>query len=189
VIDDPTSAIRYVYQPLEDLWLVILTNRQSNILQDIDTLQLFSRIVSDFCRGTVTEAEVLGRSFEVLSSFDEVVSMGYREKIDLNGIRSVMEMESHEEKIQEIIAKVTILSPLLKNKKKPLLFFYIRLIFQSLQNPFTEQRARSQGGVETQGQATRLAATRGSQTWPIGCLFDRNGIPLNSFSHLLPPAC
>jgi len=105
VIDDPTSAIRYVYQPLEDLWLVILTNRQSNILQDIDTLQLLSRIVSDFCRGTVTEAEVLGRSFEVLSSFDEVVCMGYREKIDLNGIRSVMEMESHEEKIQEIIAK------------------------------------------------------------------------------------
>ncbi|KAH9461237.1 hypothetical protein Pst134EA_017545 [Puccinia striiformis f. sp. tritici] len=105
VIDDPTSSIRYVYQPLEDLWLVILTNRQSNILQDIDTLQLLSRIVSDFCRGTVTETEVLGRSFEVLSSFDEVVSMGYREKIDLNGIRSVMEMESHEEKIQEIIAK------------------------------------------------------------------------------------
>lgn len=105
VIDDPSSAIRYVYQPIEDLWLVILTNRQSNILQDIDTLHLLSRIVSDFCRGTVTESEVLGRSFEVLSSFDEVICMGYREKIDLNGIRSVMEMESHEEKIQEIIAK------------------------------------------------------------------------------------
>lgn len=105
VIDDPTSAIRYVYQPLDDLWLIVLTNRQSNILQDIDTLHLLSRIVSDFCRGTVTESEVLGRSFEVLSSFDEVICMGYREKIDLNGIRSVMEMESHEEKIQEIIAK------------------------------------------------------------------------------------
>ncbi|MBW0467663.1 hypothetical protein O181_007378 [Austropuccinia psidii MF-1] len=105
VIDDPASAIRYVYQPLEDLWLVILTNRQSNILQDLETLHLLSRIVSDFCRGTVTESEVLGRSFEVLSSFDEVICMGYREKIDLNGIRSVMEMESHEEKIQEIIAK------------------------------------------------------------------------------------
>lgn len=106
VIDDPSSGIRYVYQPLEDLWLVILTNRQSNILQDLDTLHLLSRIVSDFCRGSVTEPEVLSRSFEVLSSFDEVISMGYREKVDLNGIRSVMEMESHEEKIQEIIAKV-----------------------------------------------------------------------------------
>ncbi|EGG05432.1 uncharacterized protein MELLADRAFT_116836 [Melampsora larici-populina 98AG31] len=105
VIDDPASAIRYVYQPLEDLWLVVLTNRQSNILQDIDTLHLLSRIVSDFCRGSVTESEVLSRSFEVLSSFDEVVSLGYREKVDLNGIRSVMEMESHEEKIQDIIAK------------------------------------------------------------------------------------
>ncbi|KAI8451610.1 coatomer subunit delta [Phakopsora pachyrhizi] len=105
VIDDPASAIRYVYQPVEDLWLVVLTNRQSNILQDIETLHLLSRIVSDFCRGSVTESEVLGRSFEVLSSFDEVICMGYREKVDLNGIRSVMEMESHEEKIQEIIAK------------------------------------------------------------------------------------
>lgn len=53
----------------------------------------------------MSEAEVLSRSFEVLSSFDEVICMGYREKVDLNGIRSVMEMESHEEKIQEIIAK------------------------------------------------------------------------------------
>ena len=28
-----TEAVRYIYQPLEDLYLVLITNKQSNILQ------------------------------------------------------------------------------------------------------------------------------------------------------------
>ena len=40
-------------------------------------------------------------------AFDEIVSMGYREQVNLMQVRSVLEMESHEEKIQEIIARVS----------------------------------------------------------------------------------
>lgn len=101
-----TSEVRYVYQPLEDLYILLITNKASNILQDIDTLHLFARVVSDMCR-SADEREILKNAFELLGAFDEVVSLGYREQVNLMQVRSVLEMESHEEKIQEIIARVS----------------------------------------------------------------------------------
>ncbi|PWN45879.1 hypothetical protein IE81DRAFT_319722 [Ceraceosorus guamensis] len=99
-----TDAVRYVYQPLEDLYMILITTKSSNILQDIDSLHLFARTVADICRGH-DERDILRNSFELLGAFDEIVSLGYRENVSLAQIRSIMEMESHEEKIQEIIER------------------------------------------------------------------------------------
>ncbi|CDO73414.1 hypothetical protein BN946_scf185013.g48 [Trametes cinnabarina] len=99
-----TADVRYVYQPLEDLYILLITNKSSNILQDIDTLHLFARVVSDLCR-SAEQREILKNEFELLSAFDEIVSLGYREPINLMQVRNVLEMESHEEKIQEIISR------------------------------------------------------------------------------------
>ncbi|KAG0305120.1 hypothetical protein BGZ98_004579 [Dissophora globulifera] len=99
-----TEHVRYVYQPLEDLFVILITNKQSNILQDIDTLQLVSRVVSSVCRPTDAR-EIDRNAFELLSSFDEIISLGYRESVNLAQVGSISEMESHEEKIQEMIEK------------------------------------------------------------------------------------
>ena len=99
-----TETVRYVYQPLEDLYMILITNKSSNILQDIDTLHLFARTVSDMCR-SLDERDVLRNSFELLGAFDEIVSLGYRENVSLQQIKTFLEMESHEEKIQEIIER------------------------------------------------------------------------------------
>ncbi|KAG0361576.1 Coatomer subunit delta [Podila minutissima] len=99
-----TDHVRYVYQPLEELFIVLITNKQSNILQDIDTLQLVSRVVSSVCRPT--DAREIDRcAFELLSSFDEIISLGYRENVNLAQVGSISEMDSQEEKIQEMIEK------------------------------------------------------------------------------------
>jgi len=100
-----TSEVRFVYQPLEDLYILLITNKASNILQDIETLHLFARVVADLCR-TPDEREIHRVAFELLGAFDEIVSLGYREQVSLMQVRSILEMESHEEKIQEIIARV-----------------------------------------------------------------------------------
>lgn len=38
--------------------------------------------------------------------FDEIMGMGYKENVKLAQVRNVLEMESREEQIQEIIARV-----------------------------------------------------------------------------------
>ncbi len=97
--------MRFVYQPLDELYMVLITNRQSNILQDIDSLHLFAQVVTSTCK-TLDEREILKNAYELLSAFDELVTLGYRENLTIGQIKTFLEMESHEERIQEIISRV-----------------------------------------------------------------------------------
>ncbi|BEI88436.1 uncharacterized protein CcaverHIS019_0111540 [Cutaneotrichosporon cavernicola] len=99
-----TNDVRFVYQPFEELFVLLITNKGSNILQDINTLQLVVRLISSLTP-SMTEAAILHHAFDLLCAFDEVVSLGYKENVSLQQVRSVLEGESHEEKIQEIIAR------------------------------------------------------------------------------------
>lgn len=97
--------VRFVYQPLDELYMVLITNRQSNILQDIDSLHLFAQVVTSTCR-TLDEKEIIRNAYELLSAFDELVTLGYRENLTIQQIKTYLEMESNEERIQEIISRV-----------------------------------------------------------------------------------
>lgn len=96
--------VRYVYQPLDELYMVLITNLQSNILQDINSLHLFAQVVSSTCK-SLDEREILRNAFELLTAFDEIVTLGYRENLTMSQIKTFLDMESHEERIQEIIAR------------------------------------------------------------------------------------
>ena len=43
-----TDSVRYVYTPIETLYLIIITTKSSNIVEDLDTLQLVARAVGVF---------------------------------------------------------------------------------------------------------------------------------------------
>lgn len=109
--------VRFVYQPLDELYMVLITNRQSNILQDIDSLHLFAQVVSSTCK-SLDEREIVKNAYELLSAFDELVTLGYRENLTISQIKTFLDMESHEERIQEIIARNKELEATEERKRK-----------------------------------------------------------------------
>lgn len=40
-----TENVRYLYQPIEQLYALLITNKQSNIMEDLDTLRLVAKLV------------------------------------------------------------------------------------------------------------------------------------------------
>lgn len=98
-----TETVRYLYQPMEALHLLLITNKSSNILEDLETLRLLAKVVQDCCQIQVNEEMVLKHAFDIVFAFDEVISFGHRESVTLAQIKSYTEMDSHEEKLHQMI--------------------------------------------------------------------------------------
>jgi len=43
-----TDTVRYVYQPMELIFVILITTKNSNIVEDLETLQLLTRVVRNF---------------------------------------------------------------------------------------------------------------------------------------------
>lgn len=98
-----TDSVRYVYQPIENLFLLLITNKASNIVEDLETLRLLSKVVPDIAHG-VTEEHIADKQFELVFAFDEVLTTGgHREHITLPQIQTNLSMQSHEEKLHKMI--------------------------------------------------------------------------------------
>ena len=62
---------------MEQLFLVLVTNKTSNILEDLETLRLLAKTVQDACKHhAISEETVLRNAFDIIFAFDETISFG-----------------------------------------------------------------------------------------------------------------
>ncbi|XP_019435576.1 PREDICTED: coatomer subunit delta-like [Lupinus angustifolius] len=97
-----TENVRYVYQPIESLYLLLVTNKQSNILEDLDTLRLLSKLVPEYSY-SLDEEGISTNAFELIFAFDEVITIGHKENVNVAQVKQYCEMESHEEKLHKLV--------------------------------------------------------------------------------------
>lgn len=97
-----TQEVRYVYRAINEFYCVLITDKHSNILEDIKTLSLFV--------GAITEYISVGKGihmdsltdcrFDLLFLFDELVSMGVRQVENIYQVKTIMAMESEQERLE-----------------------------------------------------------------------------------------
>uniref|UniRef100_A0A1L8DVU7 Coatomer subunit delta n=1 Tax=Nyssomyia neivai TaxID=330878 RepID=A0A1L8DVU7_9DIPT len=112
-----TDSVRYVYQPMEKLYMLLITTKTSNILEDLETLRLFSKVIPECCRN-LDEREILDNAFNLIFAFDEIVALGYRESVNLAQIKTFVEMDSHEEKVFQAVRQTQEREAKLKMREK-----------------------------------------------------------------------
>ena len=113
-----TDSIRYLYQPVESMYLVLVTNKSSNILEDLETLRLMGKVVTDFVL-PLEEDYIAAAAFDLIFAFDEVVTLGgHKENVTSGQVRQNIEMESHEEKLHKMIiqSKINETKDIMKKK-------------------------------------------------------------------------
>lgn len=100
------------------MYLVLVTNKKSNILEDLETLRLLGKVVADQVM-PLEEEFVAAAAFDLIFAFDEVVGIGgHKENITAAQVRQNIEMESHEEKLHKMIiqSKINETKDLMKKK-------------------------------------------------------------------------
>ena len=97
----------FVFQPLNQLYLVMTATKLSNAIQYIECLHLAGRFIASLC-GSLEDQEILSKGAEILLALDEIVlsGTGTFDSITLPQINSNLHMQSHEEELQELIEKV-----------------------------------------------------------------------------------
>jgi hypothetical protein len=116
-----SDKTRYIFIPVENLYLILITDRESNLIEDIEITKIVYRLLQDIC-GNITENSIKENAFELIMGIDDIVNMGYRDAVSIAQIKQYLIMDSQDEKefrkIQE--QKENIQKQQMKEKAKEL---------------------------------------------------------------------
>ena len=91
-----SESVRYIFIPIEEFFLILITSNNSNIIEDSNILKLVYRLLQDIC-GVITTESILDNAFEIMMGLDDIVTLGYRNEVNLMQLKQYIKMESAEE--------------------------------------------------------------------------------------------
>jgi len=92
-----SDKVRYLFIQIDTFYLILITTKNSNIIEDTEILKLIYRLIQDLCN-SINQESIIENAFEIMLGIDDIVSLGYRNSINLGQIKQYLQMESAEEK-------------------------------------------------------------------------------------------
>lgn len=75
--------VRYVYMPIDNMYIVLVTTKNSNIIEHQETIRLIYKVITELCPLGINEETINENVFDIILAFDDIISFGYRESISL----------------------------------------------------------------------------------------------------------
>ena len=91
-----TESVRFVYQDINDLYIVLVVSKDSNIVSDLDSLS-FLVDVTRFVAGDINEEKIIKSGLDLIFAYDECVFDGFRQNFSAATISEFLKMDSMEE--------------------------------------------------------------------------------------------
>ena len=74
------TLIRYVYQSLDEMYLVLVVDKSSNMIEDMEIIKLLHKtLIEIFSTKKLTVSSVLDNWVDLLLAFDDIISLGNRD--------------------------------------------------------------------------------------------------------------
>lgn len=96
IIDSDKS--RFIYIPVEGLYILLISSIDSNIIEDMETIKLIYRLVQDLCGGSINEYSLRDNANEIILGMDDIVAYGIRSGCNIAQVKQFLTMDSQEEK-------------------------------------------------------------------------------------------
>ncbi len=90
---------RLIYLPIEGLLLSLVTDKNSNILEDIESVAVMKEVVSSIIGSQPDQTAIFDHYVDLVLAFDDMVNLNTRNAISKTQISALLEMESNNEKI------------------------------------------------------------------------------------------
>lgn len=97
--------LRLNYLPLDNLYIIAINDKRSNILEDTEVVRTLKGVLSQVLVEGISEEQIYEKSIDLLLAIDDVISLGQRNIFSENNILSALKMESSNEKMHQEMMK------------------------------------------------------------------------------------
>ena len=91
------ESVRFVYQEIGELYIVLVVSKDSNIVEDLAAVSLLTDVTGQVASKFDEEA-VLSHGLDLVFAYDECVFDGFRQNVTAADVGMFLKMESREEK-------------------------------------------------------------------------------------------